>query len=103
MEIMKTYGKGTRGIIHCFSYSKEMALEYVKMGFYIGIGGVVTFKNGKEIKRCRNRNSVGADRAGDRLPVYGTGAVPGQTENDSRNIHYVAGRSHSSKGYLRKQ
>lgn len=38
------------GVVHCFSYSAEMAQEYVKMGFYIGIGGVVTFKNGKKMK-----------------------------------------------------
>jgi TatD DNase family protein len=38
------------GIVHCYSYSAEMALDYVKMGFYIGIGGVVTFKNGKKMK-----------------------------------------------------
>ena len=34
----------------CYSYSREMAEEYVKMGFYIGIGGVVTFKNAKKLK-----------------------------------------------------
>lgn len=50
LEIMKEHAEGLRGIIHCFSYSKEMAQEYVKMGFYIGIGGVVTFKNGKKMK-----------------------------------------------------
>lgn len=50
LKIMKEYGKGLRGVIHCFSYSKELAEEYVKMGFYIGIGGVVTFKNGKKLK-----------------------------------------------------
>lgn len=38
------------GVVHCYSYSAEMAVEYVKMGFYIGIGGVVTFKNGKKMK-----------------------------------------------------
>lgn len=38
------------GVIHCYSYSAEMAKEYVKLGFYIGIGGVVTFKNGKKMK-----------------------------------------------------
>lgn len=38
------------GVVHCYSYSPEMALDYVKMGFYIGIGGVVTFKNGKKMK-----------------------------------------------------
>ncbi len=39
------------GVIHCYSYSPEMAAEYVDMGFYIGVGGVVTFKNGKKLKR----------------------------------------------------
>lgn len=35
------------GVIHCFSGSLEMAEKYIKIGFYIGIGGVVTFKNSK--------------------------------------------------------
>lgn len=48
--IMKEYAQGLTGVIHCFSYSKELAMEYVKMGFHIGIGGVVTFKNGKKLK-----------------------------------------------------
>lgn len=38
------------GVIHCFSYSKEMAREFLDMGFYIGIGGVVTFKNARNLK-----------------------------------------------------
>ncbi|MCR5792667.1 MAG: TatD family hydrolase [Lachnospiraceae bacterium] len=38
------------GVIHCFSYSKEMAAKYLEMGFYLGIGGVVTFKNAKTLK-----------------------------------------------------
>lgn len=38
------------GVIHCYSYSKEMAKEYLKMGFYFGIGGVVTFNNAKKLK-----------------------------------------------------
>lgn len=50
MQIMKEHAQGLRGVIHCFSSSKELAKEYVKMGFYIGIGGVVTFKNGKKLK-----------------------------------------------------
>ena len=43
-------GKGT-GIIHCFSGSPEMAREYVKRGYFLGIGGVVTFKNAKTLVR----------------------------------------------------
>lgn len=50
MYIMKNYAQGLGGVIHCYSYSREMAEEYVKMGFYIGIGGVVTFKNAKKLK-----------------------------------------------------
>lgn len=50
LEIMKEHAQGLKGVIHCFSYSKELAREYVKMGFYIGVGGVVTFKNAKKLK-----------------------------------------------------
>ena len=38
------------GVIHCFSYGVEMAREYLNMGFFLGIGGVLTFKNGKKLK-----------------------------------------------------
>ncbi|MCR5160505.1 MAG: TatD family hydrolase [Lachnospiraceae bacterium] len=41
----------TGGIIHCYSGSAEMAREYVKMGYHIGVGGVVTFKNAKTLQR----------------------------------------------------
>ena len=51
LDIIKSCkGDEIGGVIHCFSYSKEMAEEYVKLGFYIGVGGVVTFKNGKKLK-----------------------------------------------------
>jgi TatD DNase family protein len=49
MEIMKSQGKGIPGVIHCYSYSPEMAMEYVKMGYFIGVGGVITFKNAKKL------------------------------------------------------
>lgn len=38
------------GVIHCYSGSVEMAREYVKMGYHIGVGGVVTFKNARVLK-----------------------------------------------------
>ena len=37
------------GIIHCYSYSAEQARQYVDMGFYIGVGGVITFKNARKL------------------------------------------------------
>ncbi|NAW51071.1 YchF/TatD family DNA exonuclease [Elizabethkingia argentiflava] len=36
-----------RGILHCFSGNKDQALHAIKLGFVLGIGGVLTFKNGK--------------------------------------------------------
>lgn len=51
LDIMKAEKAGDiGGVIHCFSYGIEMAREYLDMGFYIGVGGVVTFKNGKKLK-----------------------------------------------------
>ena len=40
-----------KGVMHCYSYSAEQARIYTReLGFYLGIGGVVTFKNAKKIK-----------------------------------------------------
>ena len=51
-EIMRDVHAGsTQGVIHCYSGSVEMAREYVKLGYYLGIGGVVTFKNSKVLKK----------------------------------------------------
>ncbi|MBQ4472741.1 MAG: TatD family hydrolase [Lachnospiraceae bacterium] len=43
------------GVVHCFSYSPEMAERFVRMGFYIGIGGVLTFKNARKIREVAER------------------------------------------------
>ena len=52
MEILRNEPRVENpGIIHCYSYSVEMAKEFVKMGYYIGVGGVVTFKNAKVLKQ----------------------------------------------------
>lgn len=40
------------GVVHCYSYSKESAKDYLDMGFFFGIGGVVTFKNAKKLKEA---------------------------------------------------
>ncbi len=51
MEILKQeYHTQLPAVIHCYSYSPEMAREYIKMGYFLGIGGVVTFKNAKKLK-----------------------------------------------------
>ena len=48
-DILSEY-KGVKGVIHCYSYSKEMAREFIKLGYVLGIGGVITFKNAKKLE-----------------------------------------------------
>ena len=51
LEILEEHCDWSQGgVIHCFSYAKEMAQVYLDKGFYLGIGGVVTFKNSKKLK-----------------------------------------------------
>ncbi len=46
IDVVKTYtGKGLKGIFHCFSGSLQNAKDIIALGFYLGIGGVVTYKN----------------------------------------------------------
>ena len=51
LQELHKQGLNNPGVIHCYSYSPEMAHEFIKMGYYIGVGGVVTFKNAKKLVR----------------------------------------------------
>lgn len=48
LKILQTEGKENRGVVHCFSGSVEMARELVKLGWYLGVDGPVTYKNAKK-------------------------------------------------------
>ena len=53
MEILrKPENTDIKAVMHCYSYSKETALELIDMNFMFGIGGVVTFKNSKKLKEA---------------------------------------------------
>lgn len=53
LDMMKTFHAGEiGGVIHCYSYTKEIARDYLQMGFYFGIGGVITFHNAKKLKEA---------------------------------------------------
>ncbi len=49
-DILKEHNKNSKVIMHCFSGSPEFANECIKEGWYIALGGVVTFKNAKKMK-----------------------------------------------------
>ena len=50
VDMMKAAKAGEiGGVVHCYSYSKEMAREFLDMDFYFGIGGVLTYKNARKL------------------------------------------------------
>ena len=89
MKIMQQAHKDDiPGVIHCYSYSKEMAKEYVKMGYYIGVGGVVTFKNAKKLKETVAEIGLPHIVLETDCPYMAPEPHRG-TRNDSRNLIYV--------------
>ena len=75
------------GVIHCYSYSPEMAKEYVKMGFYIGIGGVVTFKNAKKLKKTVEELSLGDIVLETDCPYLAPEPMRGKRNDSSLLVH----------------
>ncbi len=50
VDILRKYGKVSRGVFHCYSGSMEMAKEVIKMGFYLGFGGTTVFPKSVKLK-----------------------------------------------------
>ena len=98
MEIMKeAAADGIPGVIHCYSYSKEMAQEFIKMGYYIGVGGVVTFKNAKKLKETVEAIPLERILLETDCP-YMTPEPHRGTRNDSSNIPFVIAKIAELKG-----
>ena len=97
MDIMKEHARGLKGVIHCYSYSKEMAKEYVKMGFYIGVGGVVTFKNARKLKETVEELPLTSIVLETDCPYLAPEPYRGK-RNNSAYIQYVAAEIARLKG-----
>lgn len=90
MEILKQeYSPQVPVVVHCFSCSLEMAREYVKMGYYLGIGGVVTFKNARKLKEVVRETPLEQLLLETDCPYLAPVPFRGK-RNDSRNLMYVA-------------
>ena len=86
-NVLKDFGYN-KGVIHCYSYSPEMAERFVKLGYYIGIGGVVTFKNAKKTKETVKR--IGLENIVLETDSPYLAPVPFRGKrNDSGNIKYI--------------
>jgi len=76
------------GVIHCYSGSEQMAKDYVKMGYYIGIGGVLTFSNAKKLVEVVE--AIPLDKILIETDAPYLSPVPNRGQrNDSRNLEYV--------------
>lgn len=103
MQLMqKIHAEEIPGVIHCYSYSKEMALEFVKMGYRIGVGGVVTFKNARKLKETVKTIPMEAILLETDCPYMAPEPHRG-TRNDSSNIPYVVNTIAQIKGISPEQ
>ena len=87
-EIIKNSGV-RKGVIHAFSGSVEIAREYIKMGFYIGVGGVLTFKNSKKLVDVVKDISIDNILLETDSPYLAPVPVRGSV-NNSQNLKYIA-------------
>lgn len=90
LDIMKSFhAEEIGGVIHCFSYTKEMAREFLNMDFYFGIGGVITFKNARKLKEAVEYISIDKILLETDSPYLASEPNRGK-RNSSLNLPYVA-------------
>lgn len=78
-----------KGSIHCYSGSVEMAHEFIKLGYMIGVGGVVTYKNARVLKEVVKDISLSYILLETDAPYLSPEPYRG-TRNDSSNIREIA-------------
>lgn len=103
-DILKEFSKANplaeseyHGIVHSYSASVELAREYVKMGWMLGIGGVVTFKNARVLKNVVTEIPIDYLVTETDSPYMAPTPNRGK-RNDSRNIRYVIEKIAELKG-----
>lgn len=103
VDIMKAeHAEEIGGVIHCFSYSKEIAKIFLDMGFYIGVGGVVTFNNGRKLKDVVE--SIPLERIVVETDCPYLAPVPFRGKrNDSRKLELVLKQIAEIKGVSREE
>jgi len=89
-EILAASGADEKvgGVMHCYSGTPEMAVEYAKMGFYIGVGGVVTYKNSEILREVVRAVPVERLLIETDCPFMPPEPKRG-TRNDSQNLYYI--------------
>lgn len=86
LNIVKDFNIG--GVIHCFSGSYEVAKQWINYGFYLGIGGVLTFKNAKTINDVVRKIPIDYLLTETDCPYLSPEPLRGK-RNESVNIKYI--------------
>ena len=89
VDIMKQEWADRKAVIHCYSYSRELAKVFAKMGYYFGIGGVLTYKNARTLVETVEYVPIEQLLLETDCPYLSP--VPNRGKrNDSSNLRYVA-------------
>ncbi len=102
LTILKTKASSLKMVLHCYGYSSEMAKEFLKMDVMLGIGGVVTFKNGKKLKEVVENVSMDRLLLETDSPYLSPEPFRGKT-NEPYNIVYVADEIAKIKGITKEE
>lgn len=98
IDIMKQENaSAVGGIVHCYSYTKETAKDFLNMGFYFGIGGVITFKNAKKLIEAVEYIPMDKLLLETDSPYLAPEPYRGK-RNDSTNISFIAEKIAQIKG-----
>lgn len=103
LEILKNWDRHkVRGVIHCFSYTWEMAKKYLSLDYYFGIGGVLTFENAKKLKEAVRHIPMEKILLETDCPYLAPEPFRGK-RNQSEYIYYVADRLAELKDLSREE
>lgn len=98
LDIMKAEkAQEIGGVVHCYSYSRELAKTFLDMGYYFGIGGVVTFNNGRKLKEVVEYLPMDRIVLETDSPYLAPVPFRGK-RNDSRKLTYVVEQIANIKG-----
>ena len=88
-DILKSHD--VSGSLHCYQGSSEMAMEFIKLGFYIGVGGPITYSNNKKVRKIVRDVGIDCLLVETDSPYLAPEEVRGE-QNTSLNLKYITSK-----------